>query len=54
MGYLLVVLAVVLVPVVAQNQSHVPPTSSSCPAAVNQLGEQSAYQWSTGAKQTSV
>ena len=37
MGYLLVVLAVVLVPVVAQNQSHVPSTSSSCPAAVNQV-----------------
>ena len=37
MGYLLVVLAVVLVPVVAQNQSHVPSTSSSCPAAVKWL-----------------
>ena len=37
MGYLLVVLAIVLVPVVAQNQSHVPSTSSSCPAAVNQV-----------------
>ena len=34
MSYLLVVLAV---PVVAQNQSHVPSTSSSCPAVVNQV-----------------
>ena len=37
MGYLLVVLAVVLVPVVAQKQSHVPSTSSSCPSVVNQV-----------------
>ena len=35
MGYLLVVLAVVLVPVVAQ--SHVSSNSSSCPVAVNQV-----------------
>ena len=38
MDYLLVVLAIALVPVVAQNQSHVPSsTSSSCPAAVHQV-----------------
>ena len=37
MGYLLVVLAVVLVPVVAQNQSHVPSITTTCPAAVDQV-----------------
>ena len=41
MDYLLVVLAVALVPVVTQNQSHVPSsTSSSCPVAVNQVSSQ--------------
>ena len=40
MGYLLVVLAVVLVPVVAHNQSHVPSPTSSCPAAVDQVSSQ--------------
>ena len=38
MGYLLVVLAIVLVPdVVAQNQSHVSSTTLACPTAVNQV-----------------
>ena len=41
MDYLLVVLAIALVPVVAQNQSHIPSsTSSSCPTAVHQVSSQ--------------
>ena len=37
MGYLLVLLAVVLVSVVAHNQSYVPSSTSYCPAAVDKL-----------------